>query len=264
MQKTSLALLTVAVAATACAQPGGALSEPQAYAASCDEQVALDRPLKIANYNIKSGMWSTLGEVADVLAGIDADVITLEEVDNGMPRSGYVDQSQWLADRLGAERVFAPAWEKEGGSYGIALLSKVPLSQAESFSLPDADGFEPRVAIDAVVCAGPQPLHVVGSHADFLPWSAAAHAVALAEHVATLDDVVLMGDLNIPPENPSLAGFVTGGLTDVLSLFTDAPTFADARIDYIWSDREASDANIVESEASDHKPIWATLPLEQR
>ena len=264
MHKTPLALAAAAALATACAQPGGALVEPQSYAASCEEQAPLERPLKIANYNIKSGTWSTLGEIADVLEAMDADVIALEEVDNGLPRTGYVDQSQWLADRLGAKRVFAPAWQKEGGSYGIALLSKVPLAQAESFQLPDANGFEPRVAIDAIVCAGQQELHVVGSHADFLPWSAEAHAVALADHVDTLDDVVLMGDLNIPPENSSLASFVAGGLHDVLSLFTDAPTFADARIDYIWSDREASEAAVVESEASDHKPVWAKMPFDAR
>src|SRR5688572_2604235 len=86
---------------------------------SCEgNEQARDRPLKVANYNIKSGMWSSLDEVGDVLEKIDADVIALEEVDNGMGRTGNVDQSAVLAERLRAERIFAGSWEKDGGTYG--------------------------------------------------------------------------------------------------------------------------------------------------
>ena len=249
------------VTCVGCAAPSSQYAEPQSYAASCDGEAPLDRPLKLANYNIKSGMWTTFEEVAAVLQDIDADVIALEEVDNQLPRSGGVDQSKDLADRLGAERMFAGAWEKEGGSYGIALLSRLPILQSERFDLPMANGAEPRVGIDAIVCAGNKPMNVVASHADFLPWSAAAHGEALGEHIADRSDVVLMGDLNIPPEHSSILGIISTGVNDVLSQFTDQPTFADTRIDYLFTDREVLDARVIETEASDHKPVWTTMQL---
>lgn len=262
MRPTALVVVTLSLAALAgCADPSGLMVEPQTYAATCDGNAALDRPLKIANYNIKSGLWSSLDEVAEVVESIDADIIALEEVDNGLTRSDRVDQSEALAERIGAERIFAGAWEKDGGTYGIALLSKVPVLQSERFELPEANGFEPRVGIDASVCAGDRELRVVASHADFLPWSAKAHAEALGDRIDGDDDVVLAGDFNIPPEHESIVGIVAEGFRDVIGEFTDEPTFADARIDYVMTDRAVSEAHVVESEASDHKPVFILMPF---
>lgn len=261
MRATALVVVTLSFASLiGCAEPSGMMVEPQTYAASCDGNAALDRPLKVANYNIKSGLWSSLDEVADVVADLDADIIALEEVDNGLPRSDERDQSQLLAERIGAERIFAGAWEKDGGAYGIALLSRVPVLQSERFELPEASGFEPRVGIDASVCAGDRELRVVASHADFLPWSAKAHAEALGERIEGDDDVVLAGDFNIPPDHESIVGIVERGFKDVIGQFTDEPTFADARIDYVMTDRDVSEAHVVDSDASDHKPVFTLMP----
>jgi endonuclease/exonuclease/phosphatase family metal-dependent hydrolase len=263
MRASALVVVTLSLAALAgCADPSGMMMEPQTYAASCDGNAALDRPLKIANYNIKSGLWSTLDEVAAVVEDLDADVIALEEVDNGLPRSGGVDQSAALAEKIGAQRIFAGAWEKDGGAYGIALLSKMPLLQSERFELPEANGFEPRVGIDASLCAGDRELRIVASHADFLPWSAKAHAEALGERIADDDDVVLAGDFNIPPEHESIVGIVAKGFKDVIGEFTDEPTFADSRIDYVMTDRAVSEAHVVDSDASDHKPVFTLMPFD--
>ncbi len=262
MRATALVVVTLSLAALAgCADPSGMMVEPQTYAASCGGNAALDRPLKIANYNIKSGMWSTFDDVAAVIEELDADIIALEEVDNGLARSDRVDQSAALAERIGAERIFAGAWEKDGGAYGIALLSRVPVLQSERFELPEASGFEPRVGIDARVCAGDRELRVVASHADFLPWSAKAHAEALGERIEGDDDVVLAGDFNIPPEHESIVGIVAKGFKDVIGEFTSAPTFADSRIDYVMTDRKVSEAHVVESDASDHRPVFTLMPF---
>lgn len=261
MHRTALvvAVLLPILFTVACADPSGLLVEPQTYAASCADNAPLDRPLKVANYNIKSGLWSSLDDVAAVVEALDADVIALEEVDNGLERSDRVDQSDLLARRIGAERVFAGAWEKDGGSYGIALLSRVPVLQSERFELPEANGFEPRVGIDASVCAGDEELRVVASHLDFLPWSAKAHADAIGERIEGDRDVVVAGDFNIPPEHESIVGIVERGFKDVIGEFTDAPTFADDRIDYVMTDRKASDARVVDSDASDHKPVFVEV-----
>jgi endonuclease/exonuclease/phosphatase family metal-dependent hydrolase len=228
---------------------------------SCESnrESARDRPLKVANYNIKSGMWSSLDEVGDVLEGIDADVIALEEVDNGMGRTGHVDQSAVLAERLRAERVFAGSWEKDGGTYGVALLSRVPIVAAERFWLPDT-GMEPRAAIDATVCDGASPLRIVAAHSDFLPWAAAVHAEALADRVSDDDGALVMGDLNTSPTSDAIGSFFKRGMKDVLAQFKDGPTFGGSvRLDYILTGRDVEDAHIIESTASDHFPVAALL-----
>lgn len=229
---------------------------------TCDAHSAREAPLKVANYNIKSGMWSSLDEVGDVLEQLDADVIALEEVDNQMGRTGGVDQSAVLAERLKAQRVFAASWDKDGGSYGVALLSRVPIVAAERFWLPEG-GTEPRAAIDATVCNGSAPLRVVAAHSDFLPWTASAHAEALAERVGDSDPdqaVLVMGDLNTSPTSASLAGFFRRGLKDALAMFEDGPTFGGTvRLDYILTNRDVADARIIPSPASDHFPVSALL-----
>lgn len=228
---------------------------------SCESRGGGDnaKPLKVANYNIKSGMWSSLDEVGDVLEGLNADVIALEEVDNGMGRTGHVDQSAVLAERLHAERVFAGSWEKDGGTYGVALLSRVPIVAAERFWLPDT-GMEPRAAIDATVCNGDAPLRVVAAHSDFLPWASAVHAEALAERVSDDDGALVIGDLNTSPTSDAIGSFFKRGMKDVLAQFKDGPTFGGSvRLDYILTGREVADAQIIESAASDHFPVTALL-----
>lgn len=269
MQRASLVvagLLTSSLAAvtSGCSQRSslflhGNGASAAGNALSCQGAEPRERPLKVANYNIKSGMWSSLDEVGDVLEKIDADVVALEEVDNGMGRTGRVDQSAVLAERLHAQRVFAASWEKDGGTYGVALLSRVPVVAADRFFLPDT-GMEPRAAIDATVCNGDEPLRVVAAHSDFLPWAAAVHAEALAERVSDDDDALVMGDLNTTPTSEAIGSFFKHGLKDVLAQFKDGPTFGDSvRLDYILTDRAVDDAHIIESAASDHYPIAALL-----
>ena len=265
MQRFKISLVVVVAALfTGCAQQSAIFLQPSsasANARSCEGEDARDRPLKVANYNIKSGTWSSLEEIAVVLEGIDADVIALEEVDNGMGRTGRVDQSAVLAERLHAQRVFAASWDKDGGSYGVALLSRVPIVGADRFFLPEVGGMEPRAAIDATVCAGQEPLRVVAAHSDFLPWAASAHAEALADRVSDSDSVLVMGDLNTTPTSDALGGFFRQGLKDALALFVgDRPTFGNSiRVDYILTDHQVDDARIIQSEASDHRPVSALL-----
>ena len=228
---------------------------------SCAGVADLGRPLRVANYNIKSGMWTSLDDIGAVLEDMNADVIALEEVDNGMRRSGNVDEAAVLAERLHADHMFAGALSWDGGDYGVALLSKVPVVGAERFALPDAGNFEPRVAIDATVCDGGEPVRVVAAHADVMPWAAKAHAAAIADRVRGTKGVVVLGDLNATPESGAVDPLVADGLTDVLATLGKVATFGDKdRIDYILTDRVAVDAAVIDSHASDHRPVEAALP----
>ena len=252
-------LITAPVANGADAPASGARA---AHVASCDNVPDLEHPLVVGNYNIKSGVWTSLDEVGTVLLGMNADVIALEEVDRGMKRSGSVDESEVLAKRLGAEHVFAGTLNFDGGTYGIALLSKLPIVNVARFDLPRANGFEPRVAIDATVCAGKTPLHVIAAHADFLPWSSEAQAKAIAQHIGNDRGVVVLGDFNAAPSATGMKGLISQH-GDALAQYDEGATFpgTDTRIDYILTSRGVTAAKRVQSKASDHFAVMATINL---
>jgi endonuclease/exonuclease/phosphatase family metal-dependent hydrolase len=180
-----------------------------------------------------------------------------------MKRSDDVDQSATLAERLGMERVFAGTMERDGGTYGIALLSRLPFVKVERFDLPEG-GFESRTAIDAQVCAGDQPVRVVSTHADFTPWAAGKHAQAIADHIEGAPDVVVMGDMNVTPDSDAMKPLLADPMQDALGMFDEGPTFGDKdRIDYILTDNEVTGAQIVDSDASDHRPVLATVDVPE-
>jgi endonuclease/exonuclease/phosphatase family metal-dependent hydrolase len=258
-----LLLVVAAVAACtlplACAERSSTLIEPNVRS-SCEGVASPNRPLRVANYNIKSGMWTSLDDVANTLTKMDPDIVALEEVDNGMKRTGGVDQSAVLAEKLHAQRIFAAARAADGGTYGIALLSRLPIVNAERFNLPDVGNFEPRVAIDAVVCVGSRPLRVVSAHADVFPWAAKAHTEALAARVKGTENALVLGDFNAGPDVGDKP-FAGEGFQDALTLFDPRPTFPGnkTRIDYILSDNKLESAKVLDSKASDHFPVMATL-----
>lgn len=230
---------------------------------TCEGAARLGRPLVVANYNIKSGLWSSLDQVGDVLAKLDADVVALQEVDRGMRRTNDVDQSDVLARRLGMKRIFLGAQDRDGGTYGVALLSRLPIARVTRIDLPGAGGVEPRVAVDADVCVDGRPLRVLATHTDFTPWAAEAQAGAIAEALQTGGDVVVLGDFNATPEKPGIRRLLERPLFDALGIYTTGPTFEGVgRIDYILTDRRVANAEIVEAAASDHKPVLATVEAD--
>lgn len=222
------------------------------------------RSLRVVSFNIRAGLSSSLEAVGDVIAGLEPDVVALQEVDVGVERTGRVDQAGVLAERLGMHRVFAGAIKREGGDYGVALLSRFPITRAERVELLDGSAFEPRVAIDASVCVNGQEVRVVSVHADMWPWAAEANSKALAEALKarSLKPAIIAGDLNATPAEGAVAALTGVGLIDVLKARDEGRTFlgSSRRIDYILAD-EGLDLGVtaagrVEAEVSDHVPVF--------
>ncbi len=251
---------------------GGCATPSNAFVHSplsrCEEVSGQTGRVRVATFNIRAGLSSDLETIAETLAALDADVIALQEVDVGVARTGRVDQARTLAERLGYDFVFAGAMKREGGDYGVALLSRLPIEAARRIPLVAGGAFEPRVAIDATVCAGSERLRVVAVHVDFLPWAAAANARTLAEALDSEpgEPTVVAGDLNMGPGEEAPSIFTRRGFVDVVGRFDEGPTFEGGqRLDYVLVDPSlASDAGPAmreESTASDHFPVIADLSL---
>lgn len=88
---------------------------------------------KLMTYSIRHGLDvngnNNLDGQATIIAKQAADYVALQAVDNGVQRSGGVNQAQYLAEKTEMVATFAGAIDLEGGEYGVALLSKeTPIS----------------------------------------------------------------------------------------------------------------------------------------
>jgi endonuclease/exonuclease/phosphatase family metal-dependent hydrolase len=191
--------------------------------------------MRIATFNILNGRVPG-GEVdevrfADAIRSLDVDVLGLQEVDRNQPRSRHADLTRVAAAAMGAvESRFAAAlsgtpgttWSAPTGqehpdsaAYGVALLSRLPVSSWQEVRLPPAPlrvphrfhgrrwptlvHDEPRVAVMATIETPTGRLQVVNTHLSFLPWWNGVQLRRLVRALRGLDDLVLMGDLNMAP-----------------------------------------------------------------
>ena len=199
-------------------RPGPDASRPGPYASHSWASVG---PVRIATFNLLHGQSLTDGSVDEsalraAAATLDADVVGLQEVDRGQPRSQLVDQTAAVADALGAQllavrpdaarhpRAQRPMdastrrrrAETDRPTYGIGLVSRLPVQswQVRRFGpapvgmplmVPGSRGLthvrdEPRLAVAAVLDGPSGPLTVVTAHLSFVPGWNVAQLRALA------------------------------------------------------------------------------------
>lgn len=169
--------------------------------------------VRIATFNVHhcappSG-WARLATVARVVSAMRPDVMAVQELDRGMRRSLWRDQARRLADANGHQLVFSQTLQRDAGAYGIALVSRWPITDVEVLSLPRDRGRERRVAQLALIHPpGEERFLMVGTHLqnERAFGGAAPHAMSqlavLLERVherAGTDGVsmvVVAGDLN--------------------------------------------------------------------
>lgn len=235
--------------------------------------------LKVMSYNIhhanppaRAGVID-LEAVANAIRARDPDLVALQEVDVNTTRSGPFNQAGELAQKLGMHFFFGKAIDYEGGAYGVAILSKFPISESSVHPLPTKAGSnaEPRVLARARVQLPDGTFLRFGStHLD--AQSDQANRLLQAEEIGRLAAAeqlpfVLGGDFNATPE-----ATVMTNLDKYFrrSCYTCGPTIpasqANKTIDYLLfapASRFAVLGHQVVQEklASDHLPVEAQLRL---
>lgn len=247
--------------------------------------------VRLATWNILSGRSPGSDGVdadlfRDAVRSLDPDVLALQEVDRAQERSQGHDLAALAAEAMGAvDHRFVPALagppehsgpatgfeDPQVPAYGVALLSRRPVTRWEAVRLPAApvrvphDGSgrwqlvrdEPRVAIIARIAGADTPLDVVATHLSFLRPSSTRQLRrlmrVLREHARPL---VLMGDLNM---GPRAATRLTG-----LTALASGPTFPAhaprVQIDHLLSDGLSPAAgHVVHLPVSDHCALVADL-----
>ena len=234
--------------------------------------------LTVATYNLRhcEGVDGVIDvdRTARALTESGARVIGLQELDEGMSRSGRVSQARELSRRLGLEVAFHPTLERDGGRYGLGLAAAGGID-VHFESLPRRGDEEPRGAI----VGRTEGVWFVITHLSRDPFSRATQTRALAAMAKVLDGpVVVMGDFN--QTAGSLGPLKEAGLaSDGLRHRTILPPPATGmrrwlrivglprprQIDHVLA---RGGARVVRSwtlasEASDHLPLVAEIRLRR-
>ena len=191
-----------------------------------------------------------------------ADVIALQEVDVKVRRTGYVDQPAYLATALGFHYVFAASIRYQEGDYGLAVLSRWPLTQLQRHRLELAEGRERRIILDVTACVDGRPLRLFHHHADTRPWARDSGLFELSKIVAPElgRGVVVLGDFNEGPDGVGVRALAAAGLKDLVETHAGPDL---SRIDYVFADTAlasgAAGAHVWPTSKSDHHAVVVDL-----
>lgn len=210
-----------------------------------------------------------LERVAALIKSTEADLVLLQEVDRGTTRSRGVDQLAVLMRLTGLHGAFGKSLDYQGGEYGIATLSRWPITADEIIPLrvdppqTRAGGsLEPRVAL----IVNTNGLRVVNTHFD----ASREDTYRLQEVERLLGAIngfplLAGGDFNSVPESTVQERLRRSGLRDAwlecggkegLTYPADTPV---KRIDYLFLNGfRCGSAAVLESTASDHRPLMVT------
>jgi endonuclease/exonuclease/phosphatase family metal-dependent hydrolase len=185
-------------------------------------------------------------------------------------RSGGVDQLTALEGLTGLRGVFGKAMDFDGGSYGVAILSRLPVLEARGARMPGAGDREPRAEITAEVEMRPgASLQFTSTHLDNGRdiVSRLAQVRFLNARLAGNADqpAILAGDLN-SQSNSAVVQVLRQEWNEMFS--APEPLGPEGlprrRVDHVLGRPAASwrtlDSTVVDDRiASDHRPVIVTL-----
>jgi endonuclease/exonuclease/phosphatase family metal-dependent hydrolase len=241
-----------------------------------DVQEGSGFPVRIVNYNLHNG-FSVQGDLgleslAKVIEEEKPDVIGLQEVSRGWLINGSVDMLTWLSQRLEMPYVYGPT---TGPLWGNAMLSRYPITAWGNEKLPPKDLLLLRGYLwTQLDIGGGQQLRVITTHLHHIREDSGIRIKqtnALIDFLKGGTKTVIMGDFNARRNDNEIHMLRDAGLTDVVAMDgvisgltyrSDNPQY---QIDYMFLSQDlfAKDVVIPESQASDHRPIAATILLRE-
>lgn len=240
---------------------------------------------RILSYNVHSCIGTdrqhSPERVARVIAACEPDIVALQEIDVGRPRTGGIDQAHALASILGMQAHFNASTHVGPERYGDAILTSMPMSMIRTGRLPgfhDRIKVEPRGALWAEIDVRGHKVQVVNTHLGVWPHEQMLQLSTLLGpewlgHPDCRDPVVFVGDFNAPP---GLSPYrrLASQFTDVQRDWGDRkakPTFPGRlptlRIDHVWLRGRAVVENVqvvrtpLARVASDHLPLLVDIDV---
>ena len=218
--------------------------------------------LRVLAMNVKTAN-RDFERACEFIAGSEADVVVVTEVDEDWERA-----LRGLEERY-PNQVCEPRFD----NFGIAILSRMPLKEAEVLEPSQCTPM-----IRAVIECGGRPITLFGVH----PLPPMGEALFHSRNVQLLkiselarkehNPVIVAGDLNVAPWSPYFRWLLEdGGLLETrraLDWTGSYPTrwpIGRARIDHILVSAQlgAAESALGEDIGSDHLPVSATVGFRQ-
>src|SRR5690606_8214018 len=214
-----------------------------------------------------------LQDIADVIKKSGAALVALQEIDVNVPRSGNTHQAEELAKLLDMHFYFSKSIDYSGGEYGVAILSKYPLSNTRNGLLPMPTSGEQRsIALATVNLPGDKSIEFASTHLDLNAENRMAQVIHLNELSQKLNKPLFIGgDYNAQPHS---AEMLTLKKEFALSCMDECPLTIPVKnparaIDFVAHNKFATSkfkfqyATAMEGEyASDHLPLIAIYTYE--
>jgi endonuclease/exonuclease/phosphatase family metal-dependent hydrolase len=235
----------------------------------------LPQEIRVITYNIHHGEGTDgkidLERIAKLLMAEKPDIVALNEVDQGVERTHGIDTPAEMDRLTGMTAVFEKNIDYQGGKYGNAILTRLPVRRHENHKLPSDYKGEQRGVLEVELgdADEKEPLLFFATHLDYRPANheRLASVPRIKEIIGnrTKQLAILAGDLNDAPDSQVLAEFAKHWkiTTDqpLPSFPSDKP---NRQIDFILvrpADRwKVVETRVIEEKvASDHRPLLAVL-----
>ncbi|WP_033543196.1 endonuclease/exonuclease/phosphatase family protein [Planococcus sp. CAU13] len=251
--------------------------------------------IKVMSFNIAHGLGmdgiTDLERTAAVIEDSRADIIGLQEVDRFFgERSSFMDQVEWLGQRLGLHTAYGANLDfasadagKPNQQYGNAILSKYPITYSRNHHMTPVKQWygndEQRGVLEAVIEIDNMAVTVFNAHLSLKDEElklSVDEILALTERSEF--PCIVMGDFNAPPFYAPIRK-MTRHFTDAFlkmkngdaytypSTYSYSKTGVDlkpvTRIDYIFlsPELEVVQTAAIPTDVSDHLPIVAEVVL---
>lgn len=235
--------------------------------------------LRVLTYNVHSCVGldrrCSPQRIADVIAKAEPDIVALQEVDVGRPRSNNVNQPEAIAAALRMGHCFYATIQHGDEQYGGALLSSMELDPVKMGALPGRPHLEPRGALWGRVHTEAGAVNVMTTHLGLRPYERREQVDALLSpewlyNKEFTTPSILCGDFNLSPFS-SMCRRLGRCLHDVRRLakrpYRHGTFLGLFAIDHIFVSEEFAlrSLRVLDDRrarlASDHLPLVAELEL---
>jgi len=195
----------------------------------------------------------------------DYDIVGLQETDAGSLRSGFINQTRYLAEKGRFPYWYQQSNRKVGKFAHVAngVLSRLAATDVDEHRLPGT--IPGRGALHVTYGAGESALSVIVVHLALGKRARLNQVAHINELIADLEHVVVMGDMNTRASSPELKLLQSqGGLRNPIAQWPTYPSWRPYRnIDHIFisDDLQVESARVLNCTLSDHRPVALEISL---
>ena len=235
-----------------------------------------DLALRVMSYNIHHGEGLDgrvdLERIAGVIQRERPDLVALNEVDKGVERTQRRDFPAELAALTGMSCVFSNNYHYQGGEYGNAILSRLPVVGWTNRHYRMLRPGEQRGLLEVRAKAGRRVVRFFATHLDFRG-DDSERVLNVGEVRAVVESepdlpAIVAGDFNDLPGR-RVHRLIKEFMHDAWEVGSEGDGFTipaakpQKRIDYVFATRGIAVDRmwVPETEASDHRPVVVDLRM---